>query len=130
MVEPFLAFLLAAQAPAAVAPEPDWGRARLVSVALSNFDYTPATVRMPAGVPVRLRLTNAGSGGHNFSSPAFFAAARLDSASAARVRRGAVELRGRSTVEIRLVPAAGRYRLRCTHLFHSAFGMTGEILVE
>ena len=118
--------LAAAAAPAQPAAAP----AETVTVALSSFDYAPSTVRLRAGVPTVLRLVNRGGGGHNFAAPAFFAAARIDPASAASIRRGAVEVGGRRTVEVRLVPAAGRYRLRCTHLFHSAFGMTGEIVVE
>jgi plastocyanin len=77
-----------------------------------------------------LHLVNAASGGHNFAAPAFFAAARVDPRSAGAVRRGTVDVRGRSSVDVRLVPAAGRYRLRCTHMFHSTFGMNGEIVVE
>lgn len=100
-----------------------------VSVRLSSFDFTPQTLRMRAGVPIVLRLENSG-GGHNFSAPAFFATARIEPASAALVRRGAVEVPSRGVRELRLVPAAGRYRLRCTHTFHTALGMRGEIVVE
>jgi len=108
----------------------DWSRAEQVTVALSSFDFTPSTIRLRAGVPTVLRLVNSGSGGHNFAAPGFFAASRIAPESAQRIRRGAVELRGRHSAELRLVPAAGRYRLRCTHLLHSTFGMTGEIVVE
>lgn len=101
-----------------------------VTVRLTSFDFAPSTIRLQAGRPVMLHLVNAASGGHDFSAPAFFAAARIDPGSAGRVRRGGVEVRGRSSVDVRLVPAAGRYRLRCTHLLHSTFGMSGEILVE
>ncbi|HEX8642769.1 MAG TPA: cupredoxin domain-containing protein [Allosphingosinicella sp.] len=101
-----------------------------VVVRLSSFDFAPATLRLRAGVPVLLRLENRGGGGHNFSAPQFFAAARVDAASAALVLRGAVEVPSNSVREIRLVPAAGRYRLRCTHSLHTAFGMKGWILVE
>jgi plastocyanin len=101
-----------------------------VTVQLSSFAFAPSTITLRAGEPVALRLVNRGSGGHNFAAPAFFAAARLDPRSSALVRRGAVEVGSRKTVEVRLVPAAGRYRLRCTHLLHSTFGMTGEIVVE
>ncbi|HEX8364726.1 MAG TPA: cupredoxin domain-containing protein [Allosphingosinicella sp.] len=123
-----LVILIAAAAASPASAQPP--QAATVTVRLSNFDFTPATIRLPAGRPIVLRLVNTASGGHDFSSPAFFAAARIDPASAGRVRRGGIEVRGRSSVELRLVPAAGRYRLRCTHLFHSTFGMTGAIVVE
>ena len=100
---------------------------RLVEVRLSNFDFSPSAITLPAGRPVVLRLVNAGGGGHNFSAPQFFAAAANVSGP---VRRGAVEVRGRQSVDIRLTPARGTYRLKCTHTLHSAFGMNGEITVQ
>jgi plastocyanin len=115
---------------AAAAARTDWSQAARLTVTLSSFDFTPSTIRLRAGAPIVLRLVNSGSGGHNFAAPAFFAASLIDPASAPSVRRGAVELRGRQSVELRLVPAAGRYRLRCTHFLHPALGMTGEIVVE
>ena len=121
--------LLAALAAAAPAPA-QAPNAATVTVRLTSFDFTPAAIRLRAGRPVVLHLVNAASGGHDFSAPAFFAAARVDPGSAGRVRRGTVDVRGRSSVDVRLVPAAGRYRLRCTHFLHSTFGMTGEIVVE
>lgn len=106
---------LAAQAPATV------------QVALSSFDFTPSAIHLRAGAPVVLHLVNAGSGGHNFSAPEFFAAAHDVSGP---VDHGKVEVGGHRSVDIRLVPAAGHYRLRCTHMMHTAFGMSGEIAVD
>jgi plastocyanin len=102
----------------------------IVTVQLSNFSFTPNTVQLRAGSPVTLRLQNASHGGHNFSAPQFFAAAKLDPKSAALVRGGSVEIPGGRTVNVTLVPAAGRYRLKCTHTLHSTFGMKGTILVQ
>ena len=117
--------LLVAALPASA--QPDWSRVPRVDVRLSSFDYDPDTIRLRAGQPVVLRLTNSGGGGHNFSAPAFFAAARV---AGGPVDNGAVEVGSRRTVDVRLTPAAGRYRLRCTHTLHSAFGMRGTIVVE
>jgi plastocyanin len=112
-----------AQAPAEAAPV-------RVAVALSNFAFAPGEVRIPAGRPVALVLTNDGSGGHDFAAPEFFAAARVDPADAARLRRGRVEVPKGQTVTLRLVAAPGRYALKCTHFLHAGFGMTGSIIVE
>ena len=98
-----------------------------VEVQLSSFDFTPGTIRLRAGQPVVLHLVNSGRGGHNFAAPEFFAAA---SAVSGPVRDGKVEVAGHQNAEVRLTPARGRYRLRCTHTLHTAFGMTGEIVVE
>ena len=98
-----------------------------VEVRLSNFDFTPSTIRLAAGRPVILHLVNSGDGGHNFAAPEFFAAAREVSGP---VERGRVEVAGGQSADIRLTPARGTYRLRCTHTLHTAFGMSGEIVVE
>jgi len=110
--------------PAAVAAQP---APRTVEVRLSSFDFTPNEIRLRAGEPVILHLVNSGRGGHNFSAPQFFAAARGVSGP---VSRGAVEVGSHGSADVRLTPAAGRYRLRCTHSLHTAFGMTGNITVE
>ena len=115
------AFLLAVPAIAA-AQSP-----RTVEVRLSSFDFTPSEIRLRAGEPVTLHLLNTGRGGHNFSAPQFFAAARGVSGP---VQRGAVEVGSHGSVDVRVTPAAGHYRLRCTHSLHTAFGMTGNITVE
>ena len=98
-----------------------------VEVRLSSFDFTPSTIRLAAGRPVVLHLVNSGNGGHNFAAPEFFATAR---GVTGPVNRGRVEVAGGRSVEVRLTPARGTYRLRCTHTLHTAFGMTGEIVVE
>jgi len=98
-----------------------------VEVRLSNFEFAPETIRLRAGEPVALRLVNASSGGHNFAAREFFAAARAVSGP---VEDGAVEVPEHGTVEVRLTPARGSYRLRCTHTLHSTFGMRGRIIVE
>jgi plastocyanin len=100
-----------------------------VSIELSNFSFAPNVIRLrPA--PTTLHLQNASSGGHSFSAPEFFAAARIDPRSASMVRNGMVEIPGHSAIDIELVPAAGQYRLKCTHTLHSAFGMKGTIIVN
>jgi plastocyanin len=121
------AFCLAPAA-AAEAQAPDWAHARRVEVKLSSFDFTPSTLHLRAGRPVILHLVNTGSGGHDFTAPAFFAAARVRSQD--RRPAGSIELRGHRSVAIGLVPKVGNYPLKCSHAFHKAFGMTGRIVVD
>ena len=102
-------------------------QARTVEISLSNFDFTPSTIRLRAGEPVVLHLVNTAHGGHNFAAPEFFAAA---SAVSGPVNRGKVELHGNQSVDVHVTPAHGHYHLRCTHTMHTAFGMSGEIEVE
>jgi plastocyanin len=102
----------------------------VVEVRLSSFDFDPATIRLRAGQPVVLRLTNTSSGGHNFAAPQFFAAAAIAAGQDVPIRDGTIEVGSHQTVSVRLIPARGTYRLRCTHTLHTAFGMRGEIQVE
>ena len=99
-------------------------------VDLTNFRFTPSQIQLRAGAPTVLQLRNDSSGGHNFAAPAFFAAARVDPASAGLIRNGRVEVPAHATVQITLTPAAGRYPLKCSHAFHATFGMTGTIIVR
>jgi len=98
-----------------------------VEVRLSNFAFTPRAIALPAGRPVILHLVNSGGGGHNFSAPQFFAAATGVSGP---VNEGTVDVPGHQSVDIRLTPSRGTYRLRCTHTMHSTLGMNGTITVE
>lgn len=118
--------LLLLAAPGAPAQNPP----RTVEVQLTSFDFTPAQIRLQAGVPILLRLTNAGRGGHNFSAPQFFRAASIAPGQNVALRGGTIEVPSRQTVTVRLTPARGNYPLRCTHTLHTAFGMRGRIIVE
>lgn len=117
-------FALAALSPARAA-DPS-----VVQVTMTNFRFSPATLQLAAGAPTVLRLRNDAGGGHNFAAPAFFAAARIDPASAGLVHNGRVEVKAHSTVDVALTPEAGRYPLKCTHTLHSSFGMKGSITVH
>ena len=118
------AFLTLLALPAVTAAQPP---ARTVEISLSNFDFTPSTIRLRAGEPIVLHLVNTAHGGHNFAAPEFFAAA---SGVSGPVTGGKVELHGNQSVDVHLTPARGHYHLRCTHTMHTAFGMSGEIEVE
>lgn len=101
-----------------------------VPIALSNFKFAPAAIHLKATMPATLHLQNASSGGHSFSAPEFFAAASIDPKSASLVKHGTVEVPAHGSVDVTVVPAAGRYYLKCSHTLHSTFGMKGSILVD
>ena len=121
---------LAAAAALMVAGTAQAATSNTVSVELSNFKFRPAAVQLQAMVPVTLHLVNASGGGHNFTAPKFFEAARIDPRSAALIRNGRVEVPARSSVDVSLTPAAGQYALKCSHTLHPTFGMTGTIVVR
>ncbi|HEX8622133.1 MAG TPA: cupredoxin domain-containing protein [Allosphingosinicella sp.] len=126
----FLAFALLCLPAAASAQAPDWAHAQRVEVRLSSFAFTPSTIHLRAGRPVVLHLVNAGSGGHDFTAPDFFASAQVRPQDRAAVGKGSVDLRGHRSTDIALVPKAGRYPLKCSHTLHKTFGMSGQILVD
>lgn len=102
-----------------------------VEVQLSSYRFAPRPIQLEQGRPYVLRLVNSSGSGHNFAAPAFFAAATVTPQDRAWLKNGKVEVPSRQVREIRLVaPAAGTYRLKCTHFMHGAFGMNGEIIVR
>lgn len=101
-----------------------------VTVAMSNFKFEPSALQLRAGVPTVLHLVNTAGGGHSFTAPRFFAAARVAPASQPLIHDGMVEVPKHSAVDVELVPAAGQYPLKCSHTLHSAFGMKGTITVR
>ena len=121
-----VALILAA--PAASAPE--WRQSREVEVRLSSFDIDPGTMRLKAGEPVRLRLVNTSQSSHSFSAPDFFRAAQVRSRDQRRVTDGSIDVPAGDAREVVLVPAAGRYRARCSNVLHWILGMRSEIIVE
>lgn len=126
----FTSFALASAGAAQPVAE-SWANARPLTVTLSSFKFEPADISLDHGVPYDLRLTNRSSGGHDFANPAFFTQAQLRPDDAAKIRNGRVAVDGGESVEIHLIaPAPGTYKVRCTHFMHSAFGMTGRIIVR
>lgn len=115
--------------PPASAAQQVWAPAPAITVSMRSFAFGPRELRLRAGQPVRLHLENRSGARHNFSAPQFFASAALQPASAGLVRRGTVEVPARGAVDVTLSPAAGTYKLRCTHSLHSMLGMRGKIVV-
>ena len=115
---------------AAATRRPAAQRLARVDVVLSDFAFTPQALHLRQGRPYRLRFVNQGTGGHNFTAPEFFAVARIDPADIGAVAGGRVELARGESREVRLVPAAGAYRVVCTHPLHTSFGMVGSIVVD
>lgn len=117
---------LAAAAPPVSAQEPT-----VFNVQLSNFQFAPRDIVLDHGRAYVLRLANVSEGGHDFTASEFFAAAAVAPADRALVAEGEVEVPARQVREIHLTaPAAGTYKLKCSHSFHKMFGMSGTITVR
>ncbi len=107
----------------------DFSRAESLEVRLSSFAFNPSDIHMQAGKPYALKLVDV-SGGHDFTAPQFFAAAKIAPEDVAKVAKGQIELKAGDSTTIHLVPAAGQYDLACTHFGHAALGMKGKIMVQ
>ena len=102
-----------------------------INVQMSNFKFTPKTIVLDHGRPYVLRLHNASDGGHDFTAPTFFAASRVAAEDRRLVAEGEVEVPPGQVREVRLTaPAAGTFKLKCTHSMHKFFGMSGKIVVR
>ena len=102
-----------------------------VDIVLANFSFTPSTISLKAGYPVKLHFENKGSGGHDFTAPEFFKAAAMDGATRTKLgKKGRIELDGGTSADLILTPKAGTYKVKCGHFLHSGFGMTGTITVS
>ena len=113
----------------AAAADIDWNAAKTVTVKMTDFDFTPSEVNFEAARPVKLMLVNDGTDRHDFSAPAFFAAAALRQGSTGPAG-GKVSVAKGQSAEIDLVPGApATYPLTCTEFLHEMFGMTGTITV-
>lgn len=101
--------------------------AERIEIVLSNFAFTPSVIHLHQGRPYLLHFVNQGSGGHNFAAKNFFAAAHVSGAAPAS---GVVELGKGEERNVSLIPAAGEYKVKCTHFLHSGLGMKGKIVVD
>jgi uncharacterized cupredoxin-like copper-binding protein len=94
-----------------------------VTVALANYRFEPAIIRLHHGQPYVLHLVNQSDRSHNFVAPHFLMAAAAG--------RAAVELPAGQIADLPiLAPAPGRYPVKCTHFTHAMRGMKAVILVD
>ena len=114
----------------------DWSKAETVTVTLSEYRFAPARLSFQSGVPYRLRLRNAGTRDHTFTSPGFFqaiAAEKLVSAHGeiARPYLQSIAVPPGAEKELFFVPVkTAVYGVTCTFILHESFGMKGKIAVR
>ena len=115
----------------AQSPADMWTSPQTLTVKLSSFEYDPSTITLARGAAYTLHLENMSSGGHDFQAKEFFAQAQIASADRNKVAKGKVAVPGKQSVDVTLIaPTVGTYQVHCTHFMHSAFGMTGRIVVQ
>ena len=92
-----------------------------------SFGFSPNPIRLAAGRPVTLTFVNRSGSSHDFVATTFFANSRILGGD---VMQGMVDLRGRESKTIRLIPRAGTYQAHCSHFFHKQLGMADTIIVS
>jgi uncharacterized cupredoxin-like copper-binding protein len=114
----------------------DWNKADIVAVALSEYQYTPSSLRFQSGHAYRLRLTNTGGETHDFASKPFFqaiAAARLiaPGKTTPLPHLESIGTRPGETKELDFVAVRpGTYSFECREPLHALLGMTGTARIE
>lgn len=102
-----------------------------IQIHLSNFKFEPQAIELKANTDYALTLVNDSGGGHSFGAKEFFAAAKVDAADLNSMKDGKVEVPGEESRTIHFRTAGpSTYKVKCTHAFHSGFGMKGEIVVR
>lgn len=120
---------------AAVITAADWSQAETVTVTLSEFYFSPASLTFRANVPYRFRIANRGIAAHNFVSQTFFKAIAIQRM---KTPQGDIDMPYLKSIavapgtekEVFFVPVKkGEYDLECTAPLHRLFGMVGKIAV-
>jgi len=127
-----LAATLAAFAlPAAAQTAPDWSKAETLTVSLSNYAFTPATLYLKANQPYKLVFTSTVMKDHDFNAPELFAAGLIAPEDSGKVSKGTVEVDDGGTVAVHFMPTRpGTYNFNCDHFMHAMLGMKGSAVVQ
>lgn len=122
-------------APARVAAA-EWSKAETLTVALSEYRFTPQELVFRKGAPYRLRIENRGDGTHTFDAEGFFGAIAVQklraggSETALPYVKNIVVARGQAKDLYFVAVTPGTYDLECSVPFHDTFGMTGRIVIR
>jgi uncharacterized cupredoxin-like copper-binding protein len=122
--------LLASVAPARLQPATvDWSHAQPINVLMVENSFIPERLTFRHGMPYQLHLENHGKELHEFTAPAFLAAAIVRDPRMLSNGGQEIVLQPGTSVDVDLVPLKpGAYNLTCAD--HDWDGMTGEIIVE
>jgi uncharacterized cupredoxin-like copper-binding protein len=129
----FAAFTLLALARASLAQPAaasvDWSRAQPINVLMVENQFIPDHLAFRHGTPYRLHLENHGKDMHEFTAPAFLAAAIVRDPHLLANGGQDIVVQPGTSVDVDLVPLKpGRFALICAD--HDWADMTGEIVVE
>ena len=107
----------------------DWSHAQPINVLMVENSFIPERLTFRHGMPYQLHLENHGKELHEFTAPAFLAAAIVRDPDMLSNGGQEIVLQPGTSIDVDLVPLKpGTYNLTCAD--HDWDGMTGEITVE
>ena len=114
---------------AAPAGAVEWDKAQSLTIATSEYQFSPNKLTFQRGVPYRLHLENHGRETHEFTAPAFIKTLRVRNPKVLNADHTEVVLQPGQAKDFYFVPQKpGNYPLICAD--HDWAGMTGKITVE
>ena len=114
---------------AAAGPASDWSSPQRVDVVMNDYHFVPDHLTLRYGTVYRLHLVNHGKELHEFTAPAFFAAATMRDPRVLIAGGTEVSVEPGGTVDVDFIPRqVGRFTLICAD--HDWAGMVGYIVVE
>lgn len=124
---------------ACASPKPSSSPATELTVEMTDFTYSPSSLKIPAGQPVTLTVNNTGNIEHDFVVEKIAAATKVieDNGSDAHHAHGAeqsydlhISARpGEASVVQVTVSEPGTYKIFCSVEGHEQAGMIGELTV-
>lgn len=113
----------------AAAPVVDWSSPQRVDIVMNEYHFVPDHLTFQHGTAYRLHLVNQGKELHEFTAPAFFAAATVRDPQVLINGGKEVSVPPGGSVDVDFVPTrAGQYDLMCAD--HDWAGMIGIIFVK
>ncbi|MCU7944695.1 MAG: hypothetical protein KZQ87_18660 [Candidatus Thiodiazotropha sp. (ex Cardiolucina cf. quadrata)] len=121
-----------------IVADADWDKQRTVTVELSEYRYTPDSLRLKTGIPYKMELLNRGRVKHYFTAPEFFRA--IATRKVQSNRDGEIKapyftvlemMSNGGQLDLYFVPVRkGVYEVSCTIPGHTEQGMLGRLIVE
>jgi hypothetical protein len=107
----------------------DWSKAEIVTVTMTEYEFTPRRLIFRHGVPTRLRLVDKGTEIHDFTAPDFFKTIDLRDPRVMGSSGTGIPVDPHQQKDVDFVARLpGHFGLLCAD--HDWAGMTADILVE
>lgn len=131
-----LAFVICSASAQSIAPPAttslasiDWSKSELVTVTMTDYEFTPRRLVFRHGVPTRLHVVNDGTAIHDFTAPDFFKTIDLRDPGVMGSSGIGIPVNPHQQKDVEFIARMrGHFGLICAD--HDWAGMTADILVE